>query len=625
MASVVLEKIREVIEKFKDKKEGEEEKKKVEDLIEKIVGKYSRIDREILEGFVKELQTKGYRYGEGLILKEMRRLKEVLDKYVERGLGKKFLDVFKWIVDRKVARKFVEVAGEERTLEVLDKYVERGLGKKFLDVFKGAVGRNKKLERYLKLLEDISLGVKLLRKTNYIRGVLKDNDLLKVVEEEGLEGYYKIATYIDISEITSSVPKPFVGKEWYKKLKEWAKKKFVEVGKYADYLSLVEFGYVLRGYINLGNKERKGLLNVLELIVSSKYWQDPEVQNIVRAMENVGINTDALKGDAWVYALEGRIVSELPDYEKALRALPIALIGSRDKGKLKNAWELIANIVGKDKLRYAAQAVRQLPGRKRGKLIDLYKRGKYEKILDKLEELVEWGMQLKGRKKNVYEALHDTLQAVKGLRKGRVAGGKYLIGYYGRHVSLMFDNETVLSCSQLPSGVNKYGAVVYQLDPRVVTIGYKFVDEYDPKDLVGTVEEEPDLDGLVIGYIAMGKVNGEEVPILLVDSVEGGNIFLSYLRGGGFEKVYSDIMRVARNIGARYVVFNRRVFNTTPEEFLNELKKRKSGKIVSVYTKIIGDKKIPHNPYMDRKQYLEAYGGWSVPEGTVKGYVYEVK
>ncbi|MFH7904025.1 MAG: hypothetical protein QW409_03705, partial [Candidatus Aenigmatarchaeota archaeon] len=212
------------------------------------------------------------------------------------------------------------------------------------------------------------------------------------------------------------------------------------------------------------------------------------------------------------------------------------------------------------------------------------------------------------------------VQVIKNYKPGRISGN-YLIGFYGKHVVSMFSNYSTMCCALLPEGANRYAAVTYILDPRIVLISYKFVNEFEKGKELYAVREEGEVDGIVIAYIAKRADTNE--PILIVDSVEGGREFRNFVEKN-YKLIKQDIERVAKEIGCKYVVYNVKTFNETPRVFLEKIKKENSNK-VEIETDIIGNPKIPYD-YSERnyEQYLEAFGGWKLPKGRVIGYLYKI-
>ncbi|MEM0481098.1 MAG: hypothetical protein QXQ14_02875, partial [Candidatus Aenigmatarchaeota archaeon] len=303
---------------------------------------------------------------------------------------------------------------------------------------------------------------------------------------------------------------------------------------------------------------------------------------------------------------DGEIENLIANYEKLKDYLIIALIGSKNPEKYKTAYSIISKLVGKEKLDNAKKVLEK-ESELRYQIFKLYKENKTEKITELLEIFAL---------ENNIEDLYDIIQTIKGYKEG-IIKGNYLIGFYGKHPVNMFSNYSTMCCALLPNGKDKSAAITYTLDPRIITIGYSFVEDFERGKEIDAVREKGELDGLVIGYIAL--YNGK--PILIVDSVEGGRAFRTYLERN-FGKIESDIKRVAREIGVKYILYNANASGETPKVFLNLLKNYSSPKTEIIFIEMISKKGIPY--INDFEQYLEAFGGWNIPIGVVKGYLYKI-
>ncbi|MEM5828222.1 MAG: hypothetical protein QW197_01825 [Candidatus Aenigmatarchaeota archaeon] len=330
-------------------------------------------------------------------------------------------------------------------------------------------------------------------------------------------------------------------------------------------------------------------------------------------MEKYGINVEKLKGSVWVYRVDGEKLENINvDRNILLRNFVIALVGSRDSNKEKEAYNLVIKFVEKEKLNRAIGLVRSNKELIK-KILELYKQDKIEEILKVLEEFSE-----NYKDKQSGEFLHDIVQVIKNYKPGRISGN-YLIGFYGKHVVSMFSNYSTMCCALLPEGANRYAAVTYILDPRIVLISYKFVNEFEKGKELYAVREEGEVDGIVIAYIAKRADTNE--PILIVDSVEGGREFRNFVEKN-YKLIKQDIERVAKEIGCKYVVYNVKTFNETPRVFLEKIKKEI--KVSKIKIDIIGDSKIPYAYSKRYRQYLEIFNGWNVPKGIIKGYIYKI-
>jgi hypothetical protein len=138
--------------------------------------------------------------------------------------------------------------------------------------------------------------------------------------------------------------------------------------------------------------------------------------------------------------------------------------------------------------------------------------------------------------------------------------------------------------------------VQYLLDPRVLQIGYSVVDEFEVGEEIRAVREKGLVDGKVIGYICKNRRNGKG--LYVVDSIEGGHYFRPWMEKN-FKLIYDDILRVAKDIGAKEVLFDledsscsdttRKVLSIFKEKIWKGEKKVKE-----IKTDIIGSEEIPY-------------------------------
>ena len=317
-------------------------------------------------------------------------------------------------------------------------------------------------------------------------------------------------------------------------------------------------------------------------LILGDYWNDEEISRILNEMKKYEINTDKLVGDSWVYTKVGEKVEDLFDYGETLDALIISLVGSRDKKKYENAYNLIKKIESEERIQKAQNYIRNAridndPKKEliRKIIIQLYKEGRKEEILDLLRETKR-------------EELIHLIDSVDSIKDNRIKDT--LIGFYGKFPTMMFTQESTACCTMLPDGIKKEEAIKYQLDPRVITIGYIFADKLeDPNKAVEVAREKGNLDGIVIGYIGLLEDTNE--PVLVVDSVEGQHAFRSYIEKK-FDTIRNDIERVAKEVGVKYVFYNKYPINSTPQAFIDKI----SDKMKEVHPKIksIGDIRVPH-------------------------------
>jgi len=370
--------------------------------------------------------------------------------------------------------------------------------------------------------------------------------------------------------------------------------------------------YILLSFewLDESEKERLSFKKLLKLLIRNKYWEDEEIKKVLRKMEKHGINIEKLKGSFWIYKLDG---GEIPEYkfEQAVEDLVICTLGSRDPKKFEESYKRLSEYVGKEKVDVLRGFVR---GEPKNRLIQLYKERKFDEIIDLYERLAYEMRRRNIIRESVLENVLDTLQAIKALKRG-VMKGKYIIGFYGKYLPMLFSNESTMNCAMLPEGANRYGSVLYLLDPRILLIGYVITDEYERGKELEIVRERGELDGVVIGYIGLYKGK----PALIVDSVEGGREFREFAINN-YQKIMNDIHRVAKELGIKYVIYNVKVLNETPRKFLERIE----GGVGKYEVEIIGDVKLPYDYTEFNVHYLEAFGGWNVPKEAVKGVKYEI-
>ena len=452
------------------------------------------------------------------------------------------------------------------------------------------------VKRLSKLLANKKIGRKLfaldISSTELREMMIKYSDLL---EKEGEKGIYKIV----VGNALGIDPRV---KNFKEKVGEVSSKKY---GVDVSDLTLQELTNTIESFESL-DEGKNTFKKLLKLLGEGKYWEDREVKEVLKEMNKYGINTEKLRGSCWVYRKDGNEVSSSISYGEACENLILSLIAGKEE-VYKKALETVSEIDSREKIE-KARGVVQSNRKLRSEVFKLYRQKKLDEALDRLEKYAA------SVKKKSGEALHDLVQAVKGLKRKKICGD-YLIGFYGKSIPLLYSNKSTMCCALLPHGLNKYGSVLYQLDPRVLTIGYAFVDELERGKEIEAVREKGEVDGIVIGYIGLY----EDEPILVVDSVEGGRTFRNWLEKN-YEIVKGDVEGVAKNLGIHYVVYNTKVYNETPRVFNKKLK----GKIATVDVDRIGGVEIPYDYARDGRQYLEAFGGWELPKGKVKGYLYEV-
>ncbi len=460
------------------------------------------------------------------------------------------------------------------------------------------------VKKFCKLLKDREIGEFIYREDSrmiedLITKIIKYYNL---VEKEKIEGIKKAL----ISEILNVNPDNFYGE-----IKERTKNEF---GSDLSRLTLQELYFTTLSFKKLYEEEQvKSFKKLLELLASEKYWEDEEIVKILKEMKKFNINTENLKGKNWVYKRNGEYVENL-SYEEALDNLILALITRKDE-IYKEALNKLKKIESEEKIKRARGLVNSSK-KLVYELYNLYREGKLEEALNRLEKFLEGNKDTEAKKN-----LRNLVQSVKGLKRGVIAGN-YLVGYYGKYIVNLYSNQSTMCCAFLPDGLGRYGSVLYLLDPRVLLIGYTFVKEFDPKKPMKTVRERGEMDGVVISYIGLY----ENKPILIVDSVGGGRTFRNYLEKN-FKVIKGDIKRVAKEIGAKYIIYNSRTFFEETPIYFNKKLRESGAKETTINTEIIGPETIPYDYTNYNRHYFEGFGKvieGVIPKGNVKGYLYEV-
>ncbi len=206
------------------------------------------------------------------------------------------------------------------------------------------------------------------------------------------------------------------------------------------------------------------------------------------------------------------------------------------------------------------------------------------------------------------EALSDLIDAVESIGKARVFDS-ILIKMQSGDMTDLIDNTTTSCCAFYPDGANSEASIYYLKDPEIGLLWIKSA----------TLEGE-ELDNIGVTIMSNCK-DGHGRKVLLVDSVEGGEA----LERSGVEwkeKMLESIKQVAKENGAEYIMLNSRTNNATPQKF-NSFVSETAKKDKIYLEKIEGTKAIVE--WSDKGHYLEAFGGWKSPTGTVEGYVVKVE
>ena len=345
-------------------------------------------------------------------------------------------------------------------------------------------------------------------------------------------------------------------------------------------------------------------------------------------MKELGINTEVLKDRIlghWSYR-GGKIDIS---YEDSVKALFYVLIGSKDPKNIQWGSELLRKIVG-EKIGYAKKLYDSLPKEikpDKRELIELMKSGNYDRIIDILKEAGEKYMRMFGINKGL-EAFMDILDAISGIKYGKLNGGKYIVAVVGKFPSLIFSYESTGSCSHLPAlddinkeYINGHASIAYLLDPRIILIGFSVTDRVS----IDSVREKGKVDGVIMGGIFIDENRNT---YLLIDSVEmGPKLFFPESNkwfNENWEEVYKLIIDYAKRLNVKYIIFNtQNLLNTAPKYFIIKLEEKYKFKEDEAYLKIIGPEEIPYVNWTN-KHYLEAFNKYLESGGKVRGYIVKI-
>ncbi len=213
------------------------------------------------------------------------------------------------------------------------------------------------------------------------------------------------------------------------------------------------------------------------------------------------------------------------------------------------------------------------------------------------------------------EPLSDILAGISSLFRGITPYTHVILKMQSGVISDILDNRTTMCCAFYPSGENRFASLRYLHDLDIGLLQLKTAIQKN-----GTFEEQ-NIIGVVILVLCidMGLENKGDT-VLLVDSAEGHGDYLNSL-GERWKTMYYDaIVQVAKDINAKYILFNKEVDNTTPTRFNQFLKEKK-----------LEEKTVPiKKQHFFEKQtlYLESFfsrgvlgASQNLPMGMVSGYV----
>ena len=238
----------------------------------------------------------------------------------------------------------------------------------------------------------------------------------------------------------------------------------------------------------------------------------------------------------------------------------VAIAGSRDPARYKEAFDAVSMIVGEKTVRTARDAFKASYRSRLGEIVGLVKEGKVE---DAVKALSDTGN----------EAINDVL-SVSDHRDITIVSGKNVLVAVESNDPLNYDSRVQMACVYLPRGFRD-GIYDYCKDGRFTLVRY-------------------DIDGKTLGS-AICYTEGDR---FLVDSVEGHRTFR---KPQIFAIVYKDLMDRAKGKGCKEIIFSEGGTNETPKRFIE-------------YLDGVGLKKDTIKMRLDTEGYLEA------DEDGVKGY-----
>ncbi len=375
-----------------------------------------------------------------------------------------------------------------------------------------------------------------------------------------------------------------------------------------------------RNLIETAVFQPKEFLDRLVFVVNfllNGYWDDPAVGTIVDELKSIGFNTEKLKNGF-------KIIEEIfyfppeQDSKDLFEAFFYVFFGNGKYRPSKDMEDLLLKSFGKQRVEQAYGFFRNILYRKlreEGKLRELfgfYASGDYFGVLSVIENTLK---RTKGKKPAAYRATRNILKAIKTALKGKPE--RFLAGFYGKYIPLLFRNDTLRSCTELPNGGEVEATLRYKLDPRALEIGFAFVPEAN----MSSIRNKGYVEGKMYAYL--GAVNNR--PAVLLDALEGGDAFREYIldRNNAF-KLRDYFLEAAENIGAEIVVFYEKPSSGTPLLFLKKLFAGERPQEIKF--SMVGPKKIPYTTFEGRKMhYYEAFKRketpWNIPEGKVSGYI----
>ncbi len=240
----------------------------------------------------------------------------------------------------------------------------------------------------------------------------------------------------------------------------------------------------------------------------------------------------------------------------------VAITGSKDPAKYKEAFDTVSKIVGEKTIRLAGDAFKTSYKSRLWEIIGLVREGK---IGDAVKVLSDTGD----------EAINDILSVSNHREDLTILSGKNVLVAVESNNPLDYDSRVQMACVYLPYVHNEKGIYDYCKDERFTLIRY-------------------DINGKTLGS-AICYTEGDN---FLVDSVEGHRTFR---KPKIFDAVYKDLIYRAKSKGCEKIVFSENGVNETPREFIE-------------YLGSAGLKKDTARMSLDTEGYLEA------DRDGVKGY-----
>ncbi|MEM3190689.1 MAG: hypothetical protein QW292_00980 [Candidatus Parvarchaeota archaeon] len=320
--------------------------------------------------------------------------------------------------------------------------------------------------------------------------------------------------------------------------------------------NIADYGAVVSNYLSKEYGIRKKLNNNQILMLFSVKREDRAglAELVNNSQETRRKDYSIAVGD------EGAAINV--DIDNLPRHSLIAIIGSMDPAKEKEAFDSISKIVGEKSVRNARNAFTSNYKYLRRRLAELISENKTDEALKILSET-----------KN--EAINDVLVCAEHRNIG--LGGKVLEAVESNN-PLDYDNRVQMACVYLPRDYRN-GIYEYCKDNRFTLVRY-------------------DIGGRSLGSaICYG-----EGDTFLVDSVEGHRVFR---KPQIFKAVYEDLLTRAKEKGYRRIIFSNGGINETARGFLN-------------YLDSIGLPKGSVKMRLDTNGYLEA------DEDRVEGYVIDL-